>query len=113
MNSAITEFRVALKELKESFDEDSIKKRCSVMSDLSAKMLRILETISFGYPELLMGNKLNMTRLAEMLLLMLTTVGQEGYNLELFKNFTKKQDRSLCLFLIIFFTSSLTSNLFL
>jgi len=96
LNSAVTEFRLALKDLKEIrlYERENSKKKCTLMFDLFVKMLKMLEFISLRFPEVLLESKLNMTRLSELLLLALATTSSSGAYANYFDNFVKASLRS-------------------
>mmetsp|Transcript_873 Transcript_873/g.3210 ORF Transcript_873/g.3210 Transcript_873/m.3210 type:complete len:1103 (-) Transcript_873:22-3330(-) len=77
LNTAVSEFRVALTELEER-GVGSIRNKCCIIFELLSMTLMILEVIAWKAPAVLLKSNLNRARLCELTLLVLSSVVSSG-----------------------------------
>jgi len=79
LNWVVSEFVVSMKDTAQHLVE--VQQRCYIMFELAVNLIRMLEVISLNFAvEIFFENELNMTRLAELILLILnrTTIGPDS-----------------------------------
>jgi Kip1 ubiquitination-promoting complex protein 1 len=82
LNTTISEFSVVKLDVTKMNPNDI--RKANFLMELSINLLKILEVVSVDVPEVFIQSELNMTRLVELLLLILvrTTIGQEAARLD-------------------------------
>lgn len=95
LNTAVSEFRVALAELQDR-TVGNIRNKCCIIFELLSMTLMILEVIAWKAPEVLLASNLNRARLCELVLLVLSSVasdGSYGTRFEKFLQIAAKDDK--------------------